>query len=134
MGFRVRKSISIAPGIRLNVTKTGIGATAGGRGARYSVHSSGRKTVSARTGIPGTYYQKTLRGSSRDPAARQPPPRPAQPSPVKLGLFAPKGEKQLYNAIKQQDVQAMRHAGDEHPAFRLAAYSLTGLLLVTKDL
>ena len=35
MGFRVRKSIGIAPGVRLNVTKTGIGATAGDRGARY---------------------------------------------------------------------------------------------------
>ena len=50
--MRLRRSVKIAPGIRLNVTKTGVGLSAGGRGARYSVHSSGRKTTSV--GIPGT--------------------------------------------------------------------------------
>jgi Protein of unknown function (DUF4236) len=41
MGTRFRRSIRIAPGVRLNVTKTGVGLTAGGKLARYSVHSSG---------------------------------------------------------------------------------------------
>ena len=53
MGYiRLRRSVKIAPGIRLNVTKTGIGLSAGVRGARYSVHSSGRRTTSI--GEPGT--------------------------------------------------------------------------------
>lgn len=59
MGVRFRRSIRIAPGVRLNVTKTGVGVTAGSGVARYSVHSSGRRTVGL--GLPGTgaYYQKS---------------------------------------------------------------------------
>jgi hypothetical protein len=64
VGFRMRKSMKIAPGVRLNVSKSGVGASVGGRGGRYSVHSSGRRTVSAGSGIvPGVYYQKSLGGS-----------------------------------------------------------------------
>ena len=56
MGFRMRKAIKLAPGVRLNVSKSGVGASVGGRGGRYSVHSSGRRTVSAGGGmVPGVY-------------------------------------------------------------------------------
>ncbi len=52
MGFRYRKSIKIAPGVKMNISKNGIGFSAGVKGARVSVNSKGRvtKTVS----IPGT--------------------------------------------------------------------------------
>lgn len=123
MGFRMRKSIKIAPGVRLNVSKTGLGASAGIGGARYSVHSTGRRTVSARTGIPGITYQESVRGGRRRAAARPASPPVAPLAPAKLGLFAPKGEKQLYKAIKR--------VGDDHPDFRLASYSLAGLMLLT---
>lgn len=52
MGFRFRKSIKIAPGVRLNVGKKSVGISAGTKGARVSVNSSGRVTKSV--GIPGT--------------------------------------------------------------------------------
>ncbi|HDR8435432.1 DUF4236 domain-containing protein [Bacillus thuringiensis] len=52
MGFGFRKSFKIAPGVRVNVGKRGIGVSAGTKGLRYSVHSSGRSQVTA--GIPGT--------------------------------------------------------------------------------
>jgi Protein of unknown function (DUF4236) len=51
MGFRMRKSIKVASGVRLNVSKSGVGGSVGGRAGRYSVHSSGRKTVSAGGGV-----------------------------------------------------------------------------------
>ena len=59
MGFRIRKSFKIAPGVRVNVGKKSIGISAGVKGARVSVNSSGRKTTTV--GIPGTglSYQKT---------------------------------------------------------------------------
>ena len=59
MGFRFRKSFKIAPGVRVNVGKKSIGISAGVKGARVSVNSSGRKTTTV--GIPGTglSYQKT---------------------------------------------------------------------------
>jgi hypothetical protein len=103
----MRKSLKIAPGVRLNVSKSGVGASIGGRGGRYSVHSSGRHTVSAGSGIvPGVYYQKSVGGSrSRSGGTRSRPPaqQAAPPTPKKPGLFAPKGEKQLYKAVKAQE-------------------------------
>jgi tetratricopeptide (TPR) repeat protein len=137
MGFRMRKSIKVAPGVRLNVSKSGVGASVGTRGARYSAHSSGRRTVSAGGGVvPGVYYQSSSGGSgsqsggsgSRTSASQAMPAKPRKP-----GLFAAKGEKQLYKAIKTQDVPAIKRVGDEHPDFRLASYSLAGLMMLTTD-
>jgi tetratricopeptide (TPR) repeat protein len=135
MGFRMRKSIKVAPGVRVNVSKRGAGASIGGRGARYSAHSSGRRTVSAGSGaIPGVYYQKSVsgKGSSRG-GSQVAASQPAPVAPKKPGLFAPKGEKQLYKAIQAQDANAIKQAGAEHPDFRLPSYSLAGLMLLTSE-
>ncbi len=52
MGFRFRRSMKILPGVRLTVGKSSVGISAGVRGARVSLNSSGRVTTSA--GIPGS--------------------------------------------------------------------------------
>jgi len=130
MGFRMRKSIKVAPGVRLNVSKTGVGASVGAGGVRYSAHSSGRRTVSARTGVPGVYYQQSVAGgpSSSGPATAAEPMAPKKP-----GLFAPKGEKELYKAVKAQDARAIKRAGERHADYRLASYSLAGLLILNDE-
>lgn len=51
MGLRFRKSIKIAPGIKLNLSKSGIGVSAGVRGVHIGANSRG--TYSS-VGIPGT--------------------------------------------------------------------------------
>ncbi len=51
MAFRFQRRIKIAPGIRLNVSKGGLGFSAGPRGATVSV---GRRGVYGNVGIPGT--------------------------------------------------------------------------------
>jgi tetratricopeptide (TPR) repeat protein len=134
----MRKSIKVAPGVKLNVSKRGVGASVGGKGGRYSVHSSGRHTVSAGSGVvPGVYYQKSVsgkgssRGGSRAAAAAAPEAAPV--SPKKPGMFAPKGEKQLYNAIKAQDAVGIARVGAEHPDFRLPSYSLAGLMMSSEQ-
>jgi tetratricopeptide (TPR) repeat protein len=129
MGFRARKSIKVVPGVRLNLSKTGVGMSFGGGPARYSVHSSGRETVSARTGVPGVYYQKSVSGSG---SASRPAPA-APPAPPKPGLFAPKGEKQLYKAIRSQDVEAIKKVGDEHSDFRVLSHGIAGLMMLGDD-
>ena len=71
VGVRFRRSIKLAPGVKLNVTKSGFGVTTGSKVARYSVHSSGRRTVGL--GLPGTgtYYQKSsVGGPSRATSSR----------------------------------------------------------------
>jgi len=55
MGFRLRRSIKVFPGLTLNLNKSGVSASVGVRGAKVTVGKKGiRKTV----GIPGTgmYY------------------------------------------------------------------------------
>ena len=132
MGFRMRRSIKVAPGVKLNVSKTGVGASVGGRGGRASVHSSGRRTVTAGSGvIPGVYYQKSGSGSRKGGGQEQASAPPV--APKKPGLFAPKGEKELYKAVKSQDVQAMKRVGEQHADFRLPSYSLAGLMLLSDE-
>lgn len=58
VGFRFQRRITLAPGIRLNLSKRGLGLSVGPRGASLSVGPSG---VHGHAGIPGTglgYRQK----------------------------------------------------------------------------
>lgn len=59
MGLRFRKSVKIAPCVRLNISKKSVGISAGVKGYRKSINSSGRVTTSI--GVPGTgvSYVKT---------------------------------------------------------------------------
>ncbi|KAA5952069.1 MULTISPECIES: DUF4236 domain-containing protein [unclassified Pantoea] len=51
MGLRYRKRIKIAPGLSLNISKSGISTSIGGRGATINVSKKGVRTT---VGIPGT--------------------------------------------------------------------------------
>lgn len=61
---RFRRSVKIMPGVKVNFNKKSVGVTFGGKGAHYTVNSSGRKT--ATVGIPGTglYYTESSGGGS----------------------------------------------------------------------
>jgi hypothetical protein len=63
LGFRFQKRISILPGVRINLSKSGASASVGPRGADVNI---GKDGVTANAGIPGTglsYRQKVGRGS-----------------------------------------------------------------------
>jgi hypothetical protein len=132
-GFRMRKSIKVAPGVRLNVSKRGVGMSAGVGGVRYSVHSSGRRTTTVRSGVPGVYYQSSRGGGRRrsTAASRSASYAPPAPRPVKPGLFAPKGEKQLFKAWKQQNAELIEQAGEQHADMKLPAFTLAGLMFAS---
>ena len=62
MGFRFQKRISILPGVRINLSKSGASASVGPRGADVNI---GKDGITANAGIPGTglsYRQKIGRG------------------------------------------------------------------------
>lgn len=65
MPFRFRRSIKIAPGLRLSFGKKGASLRLGVRGMGISKSTTGRTTASA--GIPGTGlgWTKSLSGASR---------------------------------------------------------------------
>ena len=77
MGLRLFRRIKIAPGISINLSKSGLSASAGVRGARVTLGPRGvRRTV----GIPGTGVSYTenssLSGSSRTRSSRARTQRP----------------------------------------------------------
>ncbi len=61
MGLNFRKSIKIAPGIRVNISKKGLSSVSvGGKGARVNVSKKGTRTT---VGIPGTGLSYTTNTS-----------------------------------------------------------------------
>ena len=64
MGFRFQKRISILPGVRINLSKSGVSTSLGPRGADVNI---GRDGVTANAGIPGTglSYRQKLGGKSK---------------------------------------------------------------------
>lgn len=52
MGFRFQRRIRIAPGVRLNLSKAGIGASVGRTGLRVGMDAKRRRYFSV--GLPGT--------------------------------------------------------------------------------
>lgn len=62
MGFRYNKRIKIAPGIRLNISKSGVSSSFGPRGASVTV---GKRGVRANVGIPGTGISYSQQLTSR---------------------------------------------------------------------
>ena len=102
MGMRFRRSISLGPGVRFNLSKTGVGISAGVKGARYSVHSSGRKTTTARIPGTGVYYMKQTGGHGSKASAPAKNTAVAQSAPKAVpGLFAPAYEKKFAEAVKR---------------------------------
>ncbi len=130
MGFRMRRSIRVAPGVRLNMSKRGVGMSVGAGGLRYSVHSSGRRTMFARTGVPGLWYQQQAGGAARA-RARQSASAPS--APRKPGMFAPKSEKQLFRAWQARDAELIANVGKQFPEISTTAFSLAGLMLASAD-
>lgn len=68
MGFRFRKSIKIAPGVRVNIGKKSTSISFGGKGARYTISSTGRKTASV--GIPGTGISYVATENKKKPSSK----------------------------------------------------------------
>jgi hypothetical protein len=64
LGFRFQKRISILPGVRINLSKSGASASAGPRGADVNI---GKDGVTANAGIPGTglSYRQKVGGSGK---------------------------------------------------------------------
>ena len=92
--------MKIAPGVRLNFNKDSVGMSFGVPGARYTINSKGRRTVTA--GFPGTgLYNTEVISSGRSSRARQseepqaPQTTPTRSGPPKPGLFASKAERAL---------------------------------------
>ncbi|RQD77057.1 MAG: DUF4236 domain-containing protein [Candidatus Syntrophonatronum acetioxidans] len=143
MGLRFRRSMNLGGGLRLNLSKSGIGISGGGRGARIGTGPRGQRMA---VGIPGTglFYEK--RSSHRKTkekdikAARQKDKPPSQKE-IKLGfiqsLLTPRAEKLFVQGInhvvsnkREEGINTLRESIRENNSL---ADSYFALALVTID-
>ena len=52
MGLRFQRRIKVLPGVRINLSKSGVGFSVGGRGAHIGITARGQRYTSI--GMPGT--------------------------------------------------------------------------------
>lgn len=102
MGYlRVRRSVRVAPGLKLNLNKRSVGLTVGGRGAHYSVNTRGQRTTTM--GLPGTgvsYIDRSTAGRPRGTSEPTQGQGEATGSvPVRPGIFARHSERAFYQGI-----------------------------------
>ena len=142
MAFRFWRRIKIAPGVTLNLSKSGGSLSFGPRGAKFTVGPKGKR---ATVGLPGTglFYTTTF-GSGR---SRKPGTSYATPSPVvsrqhrlTLGFFkrliTPDEEEALVDGCRELAL------GNEDKAFNYLRHAshladgafLAGFLALKKDL
>jgi tetratricopeptide (TPR) repeat protein len=105
--------MKLMPGVRLNFGKETVGLSFGVTGARYTINSKGRRTVS--TGIPGTgiYNVETLSSgtrSRRSSAAANSQETETWQAPPAPGIFARKPERELNKFLL--DIYNSDHADD----------------------
>lgn len=74
MGFRFYRRIRVLPGLRLNLSKTGISTSIGRRGAWLTFS---RKGTRATVGLPGTGLSYTTTSKTHHDAPRTDAPEPA---------------------------------------------------------
>lgn len=87
MGFRFRKAIKLFPGVRLNLSKSGVSTTIGVRGASVNIGKSGSR---ATVGLPGTgisYSEKLSGPVARDNDPQQSLGQETDPSKSRSGLL-----------------------------------------------
>ena len=148
MGFRMRRSVQLLPGVRMNLSKSGIGYSVGVKGFRVSQGADGkvRRTVS----LPGTGMSYVTvvdddgpagassaaprrSGAPRTaaaPVAAAPPP--AGPVVARPGLLAPKAHKALAEALTTGDPAKVDAVGYAQQRVALAAAMFAGYLYLDR--
>lgn len=145
MGFRFQKRIRIMPGVRLNISKSGLSSSFGIPGARINL-GHGRRTSSF--GVPGTGLSyrsqhstrykpraKTKKSANSDSASPNADTElsEARESSVKPGLFASKSERAFFEAGSKSNVDALVAISARFPELAYSTNAIAGLLLLESD-
>lgn len=111
--------MKLMPGVRLNFSKSTMGLSFGVPGARYTINTKGRRTVS--TGIPGTgiYNVETLSSGKTSRRSRATSNQSEEvtyrdyepPATMRPGLFARKWERAFYSFL----LDVYRHDAKDTP-------------------
>jgi len=139
MAFRFFRRLRIAPGITLNLSKSGGSFSLGRRGAHYTVGPRGTRST---VGIPGTglFYTKTSshkrrgRGRSRASSLPKVPPQDKLTLGFFKRLFTPHEEKTLVDGCRElalgRENAALKHL--QHATHLADGAFLAGVLTLKK--
>ncbi len=130
MGFIFRKSFKVAPGVRLNVSKRGMGVSVGGKNTpRVSVNTSGQVTKSLRI-APGLRYQETSTlGSKRKRKAA------SNPEINNQSQATTQSNNETQNAVDnliESDIQG-RSLWLPHSIWSVLFFALAGFISATQE-
>lgn len=129
MAFRYRKSIKIVPGVKLNLSKSGVSTSLGRRGASVNI---GHGRVKSTVGLPGSgiSFSKSTSTASKSrnaEAVRQQTARAVQPK-------IPADDKKVLDAISTANITLLdeiaRKGKSEHA---LPAAMLAGLIAIESN-
>jgi hypothetical protein len=124
MGFYIRKSLSFGP-LRFNLSKSGIGVSAGVKGFRVGTGPRGNYVHAGRGGL---YYRATLPSGS--PRSRPPTP---SPSPGPQSTVEPLADIESADALSMVDANSaglLAEINEKHKLTRIWPIILTVGLLV----
>jgi len=135
MPFRFFRRVRIAPGLTLNLSKSGVSVSAGPRGAKFTLGTRGNR---ATVGLPGTGLFYTVHDPLRKVQAAVPASR--RPS---LGFFqrltAPAHERAFVDALaaladgrEAQALTLMETAASEQPELADAAW-MAGMMRLKSE-
>ena len=139
MGFRYQKRIQILPGVRINLSKSGIGYSLGPRGFQYTKHGDGRRSRSF--DLPGGFSHRTYlkdnddrnddrndRGQVKGNESSIVDDNALLSKTVKPGFMASDWEKDIFRNLDNPAglAQVAREHHDEH-GVRVLCASLEGL-------
>jgi len=132
VGFRMRKSIRLAPGVRMSVSKSGVGYSVGAKG--YRVTKRARGGVTQTVSLPGTglSHSQTISSGAGTRSSRG-VATPQAAAPAKPGLFAPRAEKDLFDIVRRQNWERLPTLAAAHPDWRPLIAALDGLLALSRD-
>jgi len=112
MGFRFFRRIRIAPGLTVNLSRSGASLSIGPRGAKYTIGPRGSRTT---VGLPGTgLFYTTHHG------------KPPAEAPGKPAALPPSAPKQPVRAADRPFVDGIRALGDGRHDDALAAFERIG--------
>lgn len=123
MGFRFRRTIRVLPGVRLNLSKSGVSTSFGPRGLTVTTgHGRTRTTV----GVPGTGVSYTSsKAATRSARSRQ------VASSTSAAARAPamsKDDRRLVEALQAKDLRAIDAVARSKSPNALAAATLAGII------
>jgi tetratricopeptide (TPR) repeat protein len=125
------KSIKLAPGERMTVSKSGIGYSAGGKGYRVTKRAS--SAVTQTVSLPGSGLSHTKTISSSGATRSSPARSPQAAAPSKPGLFAPRAEKDLFDIVTKQNWGRFATLAAAHPDWRPPVASMDGIFALASN-